>query len=170
MKTNKVYKRSVRFEVLTSVTRRLSPCLQGPVDVSLIDPYQRCRDVSYLPRQGGRDSWFGTSTRYGLDVPGFTPRVGSRFSVQVQTGPGHHPTFCKMRTGSLSWGKVVRECLWPHTPSSCQRRARVQLNLCRPPCLHGTLQNNFIIRIEEHAAVYMYTTSLMSGNVTLLYS
>ena len=104
MKTNKVYKRSVQFEVLTSVTRRLVPCLQGLDDVSLVDQYQSCGHVSYQHRQVGRNSSFGTSTRYGLDVPRFTPRVASRFSVHVQTGPGSLPTSCKMSTGSLFRG------------------------------------------------------------------
>jgi hypothetical protein len=41
------------------------------------------------------------STVYGLDGPGIESRVGARFSVPVQTGPGGHPASCTMGTGSF---------------------------------------------------------------------
>jgi hypothetical protein len=51
-----------------------------------------------------RDSVVGIATRYGLDGPGIESRWGARFSAPVQTGPGAHPAYYTMGTGSLSRG------------------------------------------------------------------
>jgi hypothetical protein len=40
---------------------------------------------------GGRDSSFGTQTRYWLDGSGLGRRWGARFSSAVQTGSEAHP-------------------------------------------------------------------------------
>jgi len=50
---------------------------------------------------GGPGSVVGTATGYGLNGPGIEFRWGVRFSATVQTGPGAHPAFCKMGTGSF---------------------------------------------------------------------
>jgi len=44
--------------------------------------------------------------------------VGTRFSAPVQTGPGAHPVFCKMGTGSFQGVKTAGVCCSPLTPSS----------------------------------------------------
>ena len=49
----------------------------------------------------GRDSSDGIATRYGLDGPGIESLWGARFSAPVQAGPGAHPAFCTMGTGSF---------------------------------------------------------------------
>ena len=41
------------------------------------------------------------ATGYGLDGPGIESRWRERFSAPVQTGPGAHPAFCTMGTGSF---------------------------------------------------------------------
>jgi len=63
----------------------------------------------------GRDSSVGIATCYGLDGPGIESWWGARFSAHVQTGPGAHPAFCKIGTGSfpaVQSGRGVR--LTPH--------------------------------------------------------
>jgi len=49
----------------------------------------------------GRDSSVGIATGYGLNGPGIEFRWGARFSAPVQTGPGAHPAWCTMGTGSF---------------------------------------------------------------------
>ena len=48
-----------------------------------------------------RDSSVGTAARYGLDGPGLESRWEARFHSPVKTGPGAHPTFYIMGTGSF---------------------------------------------------------------------
>ena len=43
----------------------------------------------------------GIATRYGLGGPGIESRWGSRFFAPVQTGPGAHPAYSTMGTGSF---------------------------------------------------------------------
>ena len=43
----------------------------------------------------------GITTRYGLKGPGIESRWRARFSALVQTGPGAHPAFYTMGTGSF---------------------------------------------------------------------
>jgi len=40
-----------------------------------------------------------------------------RFSAPVQTGPGAHPAFCTMGTGSLSGRNAAGALRWPPTPT-----------------------------------------------------
>ena len=54
----------------------------------------------------GRDKSVGIATRYGLDVSGIESQWGGSFSASIQTGSGAHPTSCKKRTGSLSYGLI----------------------------------------------------------------
>ena len=66
---------------------------------------------------GGPGSSVGIATDYGLDGPGSNPG-GDEIFPPVQTGPGAHPAYCKMGTGSFPGGKV-----WPgraaeHAPPS----------------------------------------------------
>jgi hypothetical protein len=49
----------------------------------------------------GRDSSVGIATRYGMDGPGIESRLGARFSIPVQAGPGAHPASYTMGTGSF---------------------------------------------------------------------
>jgi hypothetical protein len=48
-----------------------------------------------------RDSSVGIATGYGLDGPGIESRWGAGFFAHVQTGPGAHPAFFTMGTGSF---------------------------------------------------------------------
>jgi hypothetical protein len=49
----------------------------------------------------GRDISVGRTTRYGMDGPGIESRWKRDFSARVQTGPGTHPAFYTMGTGSF---------------------------------------------------------------------
>jgi hypothetical protein len=84
----------------------------------------------------GRDSSVGIATRYGLDSSMVKTRVGgkgmARFSAQVQTGTGVHPTFFTVGSGAFpglnqlgrgvdhspsTWSKVKeRTELYTHSP------------------------------------------------------
>ena len=54
-----------------------------------------------LHRKKGPDSVDGTVTRYRLEGPGIESQWGARFSAPIQTGPGAHPSSCKMGTWSF---------------------------------------------------------------------
>ena len=51
--------------------------------------------------RGGRDGSVGVATLCGPEGPGIESRWGARFSAPVQAGPGAHPAYCTMGTGSL---------------------------------------------------------------------
>jgi len=53
----------------------------------------------------GSGSSVGMATGYGLEGLGIESRWGARFSARDQTGPGAHPAFCTMGTGSFPWVK-----------------------------------------------------------------
>jgi hypothetical protein len=61
-------------------------------------------NILYL-RFCGPGSSDGIVTDCGLDGPGIET-VGAGFSAPVQTGPGSHPAFCTMGTGSFPGGKL----------------------------------------------------------------
>ena len=75
----------------------------------------------------GRDGSVSIVTRYGMDGPGIESLWGARFSTPVQTGPGAHPAFSTVSTGSFLGVK------WPghgvdHPPSSSAKvNERVEL-------------------------------------------
>jgi len=50
----------------------------------------------------------GIATGYEVDGPGDGIPVRARFSAPAQTGPGAHPAFCTMGTGSLPGVKSGR--------------------------------------------------------------
>jgi hypothetical protein len=56
---------------------------------------------------GGPGGSVGIATGYGLDGTGIKKKIpgGARFFAHVQTGPGVHPAFCTMGTGSFPWVK-----------------------------------------------------------------
>ena len=59
----------------------------------------------------------GIATRYGLGGPGIESRWGSRFFAPVQTGPGAHPAYSTMGTGSfpgIKSGRGVELTIHPH--------------------------------------------------------
>jgi hypothetical protein len=63
----------------------------------------------------GPGSLVGIATGYRLDAPGIEPRWGAKFSAPVQNGPGAHPAFCTMGTGSFPGVKSGRAVtLTPH--------------------------------------------------------
>ena len=84
-----------------------------------------------LPKVG-RVSSVGIATRYGLDGPWIESRWGARFSPPVQTGPGAHPTFCTMGTGSLPGLKRTGRGADHTPPSKCRGQERVELYLYSP--------------------------------------
>jgi hypothetical protein len=73
----------------------------------------------------GRDSVNGIATRYELGGPGIESRLGARFSVPVQTGPGANPASCTMGTGLFGPGRDV----YHPPPSNAEVKERVQLYL-----------------------------------------
>ena len=65
--------------------------------------------------KGGPGSVDGIATGYGAGRSGDRIPVGARFSASVQTGPGAHPAFCTMGTGSFPGVKSGRGVtLTPH--------------------------------------------------------
>ena len=79
----------------------------------------------------GRDTSVDIATRYGLDGPGIGSG-GDEFSASVQTGPGVHPAYTTMCTGSfLGVKRSVRDVDHP-PPSSVEVKERVELYICFP--------------------------------------
>ena len=66
--------------------------------------YSNTEIVSLYALVGGGDSVVGIATRYRLEGPGIESRLGTSFSVPVQTGPGAHPASYTMGTESFSRG------------------------------------------------------------------
>jgi len=67
----------------------------------------------YSITPGGPGNVVDIATGCGLDGPGIESRQG--FSAPVQTGPGAHPAFCTMGTGSFPGVKSGRGVtLTPH--------------------------------------------------------
>ena len=54
------------------------------------------------PVPSSRDSVVGIATRYGAVRSGDRIPMAARFSAPAQTGPGAHPDFYTMGTGSIS--------------------------------------------------------------------
>jgi hypothetical protein len=64
----------------------------------------------------GPGSIVSIATGYELDGPGIESWCVARFFAPVQTGPGAHPAFCTIGTGSLPGVKSGRGVtLTPHT-------------------------------------------------------
>jgi len=66
------------------------------------------RFSSRFSKMCGPGSSVGIATGYGLDGPGIESRWRARFSAPVQTGPGAHPAYCTMGTGSFPGVKSDR--------------------------------------------------------------
>ena len=77
----------------------------------------------------GRDCSVGIMTRYGLDGPGSESRWEARFSAPVLTGPGTHPAYYTMGTGSFPGVKRQGRGL-DHPPTSS-----AEVNLLAPELL-----------------------------------
>ena len=80
----------------------------------------------------GRDSSVDIATRYWLDGPGVESRWGTRFSTPVQTGPGAHPAFYTMGTGSFLGVKRPGRGADHPPPCSTEVEGRVELYICFP--------------------------------------
>jgi hypothetical protein len=88
--------------------------------------------IAYL-RSYGPGSSVGIVTGYGLDGPGIESRWRARFSAPVQTGPGAHPAFYRMGTGSFSEVEIGRGVtLTPHALLVPRSKNRVELYLYFP--------------------------------------
>ena len=81
----------------------------------------------------GRDSSVGIATCYGLGGPGIESWWGTRFSAPFQTGPGAHPTSCRMGTGSFPGVKRPGPGVDHQPPYSVEVEGRVELYLQSPP-------------------------------------
>ena len=100
------------------------------------------------------------ATRYGLDGPGIESRWGVRFSTPVQTGPGAHPAFCTVGTGSFP-GVKRPGCGADHPPSSKYRgHERVGLYLYSPSGPRWLV-------IERTFTFFTFTASSYSGSYSL---
>jgi hypothetical protein len=78
----------------------------------------------------GREGSVGIATRYGLDGPEIESRLEARFSAPVQTGPGAHPAFYKMGTGSFPGVKRSgRGVDHPYPPSA---EVKETVYICAP--------------------------------------
>jgi hypothetical protein len=77
----------------------------------------------------GWDKSVGTATRYGLDGPGIESRWAARLSASVQTGPGAHPTYYTIGTGSFKEVKRPGRGADHPPPSSAKVEERVELYL-----------------------------------------
>ena len=70
---------------------------------------------------------------YGLDGPGIESRGwGAGFSAPVQTGPGVHPSSCKMGTSSFPWVKRSGCGINYPSLSSAKVKERVELYVYSP--------------------------------------
>jgi hypothetical protein len=69
-----------------------------------IEPAPLAISYGSIPHIVVRNSLVGIVTHYVLHGPGIRIPVGARFFALVQTGPGVHPAYCTMGTGSLSRG------------------------------------------------------------------
>jgi len=99
------------------------------------------------------DRVVGIATRYGLDGPGIEYRCGSRFSATVQTGPGPHPAYCTMGTGSfqgVNSGRCVT--LTPHpllVPWSRKSRAMVKCSVLQFFLCHSSKLPNTSLQCDQ---------------------
>ena len=80
----------------------------------------------------GRDSSVGIATRYRVDGQGIESRWGAKFSAPVQYGPGAHPTFCTMGTGSFPGEKRPGRGADHPPPSKSRGHERVGLYFYSP--------------------------------------
>ena len=81
---------------------------------------------------GGRNNSVGIETRCGLDCPRFEARWGVRFFAPLQTGPGAHPVFYTIGTGSFPLvNRPGRGVDYP-PPSSAEVKERIELYICSP--------------------------------------
>ena len=70
----------------------------------------------------------GIATRYGLD----RILVGMRFSAPMQTGPGTHPAFITMGSGSFPGVKQPGHGVDHPPPSSAKVKERIELYIFSP--------------------------------------
>jgi hypothetical protein len=82
----------------------------------------------------------------------------ARFSAPVQTGPGAHPAFCTVGTGSLSRG------LTNHLPSRAEVNERVELYHHSPSVFTLCCRVNFTFTL------YLYTLPLHFTFTLYLYT
>jgi hypothetical protein len=80
----------------------------------------------------GRDSSVGIATALWDGRSGDRIPVEARFSAPAQTGPGAHPAFYTMGTGSFPGGRAAGAWRWRPTPSSAEVNERVDLYLYSP--------------------------------------
>ena len=77
------------------------------------------------------DSSVGIAIRYCLDGSGSNP-VGDEISAPVQTGPGAHPGYYRMVTGSFPGAKRPERGVDHLPPSRAKVEGRIELYLYSP--------------------------------------
>jgi hypothetical protein len=76
--------------------------------------------MQYKTTIGGQDSSAGIATGNRLDGPGTESRWKAKFFAHVQTGPGAHPAFRTMGTGSFQEVKRPGHGTVHPSPSSAE--------------------------------------------------
>jgi hypothetical protein len=103
----------------------------------------------------GRNSSVGIAARYGLDSPGIEYWWEARSSAPVQTGPGAHPSFCTLGTGSFPGVKNGRgRDADPSPRSSVFGHERVELYLYSPYGPFGLYRASVPVKGD----LYLYLT------------
>jgi hypothetical protein len=112
----------------------------------------------------------GTATDYGLDGPGIESRWGGRDFPPVQTGPGAHPAFCTISTGSFPEVKCGRGVLLTTHPLLALRSWKSRAILLPPPLGHNRACNGvtlpfYITPINTQVlnCVFLSTPLLLRG-------
>ena len=88
-------------------------------------------------RAPGPGSVVGIATGYGLDGPVIESRWGAIFSAPVHTGPGAHPAFCTIGTGSFPGVKSGRGVKLTLNTLLVHGHERVELYLYSPNRPYG---------------------------------
>jgi len=101
--------------------------------------------------------------------------IGARFSAPVQTGPGAHPAYCTMGTGSFSGVKNGRGVtLTPHpllVPCSRKGRAIPLLPLWAVPTACTEPQCLYKGALYQNCAIVIFTViHILSSCICLLLS
>jgi hypothetical protein len=106
-------------------------CSDGMHEPERQNVYWRIKDSRC--RIGGRDSVFGTATRYGLDGP----RIGSRWGRHLPhpCSPTLGPTQPPLQRVLVLFprGKAAEAWRWPPTTSSTEVKGRLELYFYSPP-------------------------------------
>ena len=88
--------------------------------------------------------------------------MGARFSAPVHTGPGAHPAFCTMDTGSFLGVKRPGRGVDHPPPSKCRGQERVELYLYSPSGLSWPVIGSTLF-VYTHKCVLCATAATCCG-------